>query len=70
MPLIDIRQPKFTSAKVGIIMPAFNCEKYVAESIDSILNQSFTDFILIVIDDNSSDNTFHIIKFSKYSSVN
>lgn len=46
---------------VSVIMPAYNCEKYVGEAMESILNQSFTDFEFIVIDDASTDETFKII---------
>ena len=37
--------------KVSVIMPAYNSEVYIRESIDSVLAQSFTDFELIVVDD-------------------
>ena len=42
-------------------MPAYNEEKNVEEAINSILNQSFRDIELIVVDDGSEDNTFDII---------
>lgn len=42
---------------VSIIMPAFDAEKYIDESIESILQQSFKEFELIVIDDGSTDHT-------------
>lgn len=47
---------------VSVILPVYNCEKYISESIDSILQQTFTNFELLVIDDGSSDGTFHKIK--------
>ena len=43
--------------KYSVIMPTYNCEKYVEEAIKSVLCQSFSDFELIIIDDGSSDNT-------------
>ncbi len=43
-------------------MPAYNAEKYIGEAIESILNQTFKDFELIIIDDCSSDATPEIIK--------
>jgi glycosyltransferase involved in cell wall biosynthesis len=47
---------------VSVLMPAYNSEKYIADAIDSILNQTFQDFELIVIDDCSKDKTWHIIQ--------
>jgi glycosyltransferase involved in cell wall biosynthesis len=47
---------------ISVVMPVFNTEKYVALSIDSVLNQSFTDFELIILDDGSSDASVHIVQ--------
>lgn len=49
--------------KVSIIMPAFNASKTISESIKSVLNQSYKDFKLYIIDDCSTDNTVDIIKY-------
>lgn len=46
---------------VSVLMPAFNVEKYVSTAIESVLNQTFTDFEFIVLDDGSSDETAKII---------
>jgi glycosyltransferase involved in cell wall biosynthesis len=52
--------------KVSVLMPAYNAEKYLVEAIESILNQTFTDFEFIIIDDCSTDKTWEIIqKYSK-----
>ena len=48
--------------KVSVILPVFNCEKYVFEAIQSILNQSFKDFEFIIINDGSTDGSIKIIK--------
>ena len=37
---------------VSVLMTAYNSEKYIAWAIESILNQTFTDFEFIIIDDN------------------
>lgn len=47
--------------KVSVIMPVYNGEKYLADSIESILNQSYADFEFIIIDDASTDNSYKII---------
>src|ERR1700682_894516 len=46
---------------ISVVTPAFNAERYVRASIESILRQSFTGFELIVIDDASTDGTWPII---------
>lgn len=43
--------------KASIIIPAYNAEEYIAETIQSILEQSFKDFELIIVDDGSTDGT-------------
>jgi len=49
-------------ARISVIMPVYNGEKYLKEAIDSILHQTFDDFELIVINDCSSDSTEEIIQ--------
>ncbi|SRR5712692_7252542 len=46
-----------TAPTVSVIMPAYNSERYVEEAVESILNQSFSDFEFIIIDDGSTDTT-------------
>lgn len=49
---------------ISIIIPTYNAEKYLPFAIESIINQSFgfENIELLLIDDNSSDNTSEIIK--------
>lgn len=47
---------------VTILLPTYNCEAHVRESIQSMLDQTFTDFELIVIDDASTDGTVACIQ--------
>ncbi len=48
--------------RITVLMPVFNCEAFVGEAIESILDQSFGDFEFLIIDDASTDNTREIIK--------
>lgn len=50
------------AAFISIIMPAFNAEKYISESIKSVQQQTFTNWELIVVDDGSTDGTASIVK--------
>lgn len=47
---------------VNILLSTYNGEKYLAEQIDSIINQTYTDWNLLIRDDGSTDNTLSIIK--------
>lgn len=50
------------SPLVSVLMPAYNAEKYIGEAIESILNQSYKNLELIIIDDCSIDNTWNVIQ--------
>lgn len=48
--------------KLAVLMPTYNCAAYLKESIDSILNQTFSDFDFYIYDDCSTDNSAEIIR--------
>ena len=48
--------------KISVIVPMYNVEKYLKTCVDSILNQTFKDFELLLIDNCSTDKTFEIAK--------
>ncbi len=54
-------------ALLSIIVTVYNAEKYLAECLDSILNQTFTDYEIICIDDGSTDDSLNILY--KYESL-
>lgn len=47
---------------ISIILPVYNSYKYIAETLDVILNQTFTNFELIIVDDCPTDDTMEIVK--------
>ncbi len=53
--------------KISVLIPTYNCSQYIDEAIKSVLNQTFQDFEIIVVDDGSTDNTKDVVK--KYDRV-
>jgi glycosyltransferase involved in cell wall biosynthesis len=51
---------KHTPPKVTVVMPVYNVQRYLPESIESVLKQSLTDFELIIVDDGSTDDSYQI----------
>lgn len=56
------REIELAKNKISVIMPAYNTEKYIGKSIESVLKQDYEDFELIVVDDGSKDNTKNIVR--------
>ena len=48
---------KKTFPLVSILMPAYNCENYIKEAVECILNQTFKNWELLIADDASTDKT-------------
>jgi len=56
------RMDSLMNRVISVIMPVFNCEVYLRDAIESVLNQTFTSFEFIIINDGSTDNSKAIIK--------
>lgn len=48
--------------KISIIMPVYNKEKYIKKAIESILNQTFKDWEMLIIDDGSTDDSLAVCR--------
>lgn len=48
--------------KISVIMPVYNCEQFLEESINSVLNQTLQEWELLCVDDGSTDNSLEILK--------
>ena len=49
-------------SRITVVMPVYNAAKYVKEAVESILNQTYSDFLLLCIDDCSEDNSVEILR--------
>lgn len=56
---------------ISVIIPSYNAEKFIKNTLDSILTQEYTNFEIIVVDDESTDNSAQIVKGyeEKYSQI-
>ena len=51
-----------TNPHISVIMPCYNMEKFIASSIQSVCNQTYTDWELLIVDDASTDKTAEIVQ--------
>lgn len=53
---------QYISNLVSIIVPMYNAEKYVEDTINSVINQTYTNWEMLIVNDNSTDNSLEIVK--------
>jgi glycosyltransferase involved in cell wall biosynthesis len=53
---------KRENPKISIVIPAYNVEKYIGKCVTSLIEQTFTDYEIIAVNDGSSDNTLEILR--------
>ncbi|NJN22129.1 MAG: glycosyltransferase family 2 protein [Leptolyngbya sp. RL_3_1] len=51
--------------QISVVINTYNSSKFIGETIQTVLNQSFQDFELIIVDDGSKDNTLEIVETFK-----
>ena len=59
---ILVKHGKECTMEVSICIPAYNNAQHIGETIESVLAQTFTDFELVIVDDNSKDNTVEVVQ--------
>jgi O-antigen biosynthesis protein len=60
--LIKSNQLELKNSKVSVIIPVFNDSKYIEAAINSVFNQTYNNYEIIIIDDGSTDNTRDLLK--------
>ena len=46
-----------SNISISVLMPVYNSEKFLLETVQAVINQSYTDWELILVDDGSTDNS-------------
>ena len=52
---------------VSVIIPVFNGERYIRQTIESVLAQTYRDFELAIVDDGSTDGTTEVVKHYEHN---
>ena len=60
--IVTAQRPSRAVARVAVIVPVYNAAGFVVETIESILRQSFEDFVIVAVDDGSSDESLAVLE--------
>ena len=59
---MNLRKGMSMDDLISIVLPIYNGEKYMKQSIDSVINQTYANWELLIVDDGSTDNTAAIAR--------
>jgi len=59
---MQIREKKEERPRVSVLMPTFNQAPFICSALKSLLDQTMTQWELVIVDDGSSDNTHKLVK--------
>ena len=57
-------------ARISVVIPSYNHEKFIAEAIQSVLDQTYQDFEIIIVDDGSTDGSIEQIRTFSDTRIN
>ncbi len=68
--ILSIKSNNIKQPLVSVILPTFNHGRFISKAIESVLNQTYSNFELIIIDNHSEDNTEEVVAFYKDNRIN
>ena len=60
--MIEVQDMEISERLVSIIMPTYNCEKFIGIALDSVIKQTYKKWEVIIVDDCSTDNTAEVVQ--------